>query len=80
MSVDVTGMRWLRVETKAACYAVAFIGTRIVDGADYGMAIVRRDKRLRDVRQFRSYVERGGAYTHVVYPADESLKHTEGQV
>lgn len=56
---------WLRVESRTACYAVAFVGTRIVHGAPYSLAIMRRLK-TSDVRVFKRHVESSGAKTVVL--------------
>jgi hypothetical protein len=52
---------WLRCEHKTLplCFAVAFQGERIVYGAPYAMAIVRR-RGLHDVERFRNHLERSG--------------------
>jgi len=50
---------WLRVERRTAVFAVAYVGTQIVYGSDYGMKIVRKHG-LSDIGRFRAYFARRG--------------------
>jgi hypothetical protein len=50
---------WIRVESRTAAFAVAYIGTQIIYGAPYGMAIVRK-RGIWDIFRFRAYFARRG--------------------
>lgn len=54
----ITNASWLRVETKYACYALAFENGRIIGGAPYGMKVIGH---LRDIKAVQERLTNMGA-------------------